>query len=317
MIPKSGKIKVLYIAGEGRSGSTILGNILGQVEGFFHIGELRQVWIPGFIQNMPCGCGVPFRECPVWRAIFEKAFGGTDQIDLEELFQRYQDGSRTRHIPRVLLPGGNAFLKSRLGIYLPTIARLYRAIRDVTASEVIVDSTKRPIDAFVLKIIPDLDLYIVHLIRDSRAVAYSWTRKKRQTGTDQFLPRRGPAQSSLTWNLFNFATPLLQTSRSNRYLRLRYEDFVDNPRTATKNILDFIGRKSSTAPFVSDREAELTTNHGIMGNPDKFNVGRIMLRADTEWEAQMSRWDWLSVTMLTWPWLLQYGYPILCHARKK
>jgi len=42
-----------------------------------------------------------------------------------------------------------------------------------------------------------------------------------------------------------------------------------------------------------------------------------MLRADTEWEAQMSRWDWLSVTMLTWPWLLQYGYPILCHARKK
>jgi hypothetical protein len=29
------KIKVLYIAGWGRSGSTILGNILGQVAGFF------------------------------------------------------------------------------------------------------------------------------------------------------------------------------------------------------------------------------------------------------------------------------------------
>jgi len=32
--------RVLYIAGWGRSGSTILDNVLGQVDGFFSAGEL-------------------------------------------------------------------------------------------------------------------------------------------------------------------------------------------------------------------------------------------------------------------------------------
>ena len=35
---------VLYIAGSGRSGSTVLGRILGRVEGFGAVGELRYVW---------------------------------------------------------------------------------------------------------------------------------------------------------------------------------------------------------------------------------------------------------------------------------
>ena len=34
-------VKVLYVAGLGRSGSTILANTLGQVEGFFSGGELN------------------------------------------------------------------------------------------------------------------------------------------------------------------------------------------------------------------------------------------------------------------------------------
>ena len=38
------KVKVLFIAGNGRSGSTILDVILGQLEGFFAVGELRRIW---------------------------------------------------------------------------------------------------------------------------------------------------------------------------------------------------------------------------------------------------------------------------------
>ena len=34
------RVKVLYIAGSGRSGSTILDRILGQLDGFFSVGEL-------------------------------------------------------------------------------------------------------------------------------------------------------------------------------------------------------------------------------------------------------------------------------------
>ena len=72
-MPDSGT-KVLYIARFGRSGSTILGNVLGEVEGFFHGGELRSIWEHGLILNKVCGCGVPFRECEMWRPVLDEAF---------------------------------------------------------------------------------------------------------------------------------------------------------------------------------------------------------------------------------------------------
>ncbi|MGC2329908.1 MAG: hypothetical protein WA581_00505 [Candidatus Acidiferrales bacterium] len=45
-----GKIKILYIASFSRSGTTILGNVLGEVNGFFHDGELWQPWNEGVLQ---------------------------------------------------------------------------------------------------------------------------------------------------------------------------------------------------------------------------------------------------------------------------
>ena len=36
----SERVKVLYIVGMGRSGSTILANSLGEVDGFFSAGEI-------------------------------------------------------------------------------------------------------------------------------------------------------------------------------------------------------------------------------------------------------------------------------------
>ena len=59
----------------------------------------------------------------------------------------------------------------------PALERLYRAIAVVGDTRVIVDSSKAPSTAFVLRAMPVLDLRLVHLIRDSRGVAYSWNKK--------------------------------------------------------------------------------------------------------------------------------------------
>lgn len=37
-------VKVLYVIGWGRSGSTILDNVLGQLDGCFSTGELHYFW---------------------------------------------------------------------------------------------------------------------------------------------------------------------------------------------------------------------------------------------------------------------------------
>ena len=40
-------MKILLIVGNGRSGSTILGNVLGSIGGVAHVGELHHIWIRG------------------------------------------------------------------------------------------------------------------------------------------------------------------------------------------------------------------------------------------------------------------------------
>src|SRR3712207_7778115 len=77
-------VKVLYVVGLGRSGSTILSNSLGQIAGYFSAGELNFIWRHNVLENRLCGCGRPFRECPVWTRVMDEAFGGVDGVDRSE-----------------------------------------------------------------------------------------------------------------------------------------------------------------------------------------------------------------------------------------
>jgi hypothetical protein len=86
-------VTVLFIAGGGRSGSTILHNLLGQIDGFVAVGELRYIWGRAALKNQSCGCGVPFSQCVFWHDVMIKAFGGLDRsmaremLDLTESFR--------------------------------------------------------------------------------------------------------------------------------------------------------------------------------------------------------------------------------------
>jgi hypothetical protein len=54
-------VTVLYIAGLGRSGSTLIGTMLHNVNGFACLGELQLVWLRGLIQNQPSHLRRPAR----------------------------------------------------------------------------------------------------------------------------------------------------------------------------------------------------------------------------------------------------------------
>ncbi len=302
-----GKIKVLYIAGMTRSGSTILGNVLGQIDGFFHPGELWRLWDNGLIENRPCACGLPVRECVIWSVVLEKAFGGPEHVDAEEMVRLYRSNARTAHLPLMLMPRFKSHLRSRLQKYLDNLDRLYRAIQSTVGSKLIVDTSKSPSYGYLLQMLPAIDLYVVHLIRDPRAVAYSWLRKKP-------LPiyvrewRQNPIRSSLLWILWNLAAEALWKRLRERYLRLRYEDFASQPQQAIRHILDFLGEDASHLPFVSDCGVLLKVNHTVVGNPNRFNVGRVELHPDQEWKTKMRKRDGFMVRAVTWPLLSRYGY---------
>lgn len=57
--------KIVYIGGYGRSGSSLLGLILGQHESVFNAGAPGQIaWV--WEHENSCTCGAALAECPVW-----------------------------------------------------------------------------------------------------------------------------------------------------------------------------------------------------------------------------------------------------------
>lgn len=123
------KIKVLYIAGWGRSGSTILARILGQIEGFFHGGELRTIWKDGFKPNGICGCGEKVFSCPVWTSIFAK-LGDIDQVNRQGMINlREKNEPKTQEVlASYFFPQKKTELSHRLVEYIDYLDQFYQTI---------------------------------------------------------------------------------------------------------------------------------------------------------------------------------------------
>lgn len=308
-------VKVLYVCGAGRSGSTILDRVLGQVEGFFSAGEFRVVWDGRLVDQSLCGCGAEVKKCSVWRAILEEAFGGVDALDGGAMNEIYS-AARMKSALRLLAPGGRRALAGQLEPHAGRIASLYRAIQSTSGCRVIVDSSKVPAYGYMLGKLPEIALYVVHLIRDPRAVAYSWQRQKlrrdmRPNGAGpRYMDRQGPVTSALVWNASNFLPERLWRNSSGRYLPVRYEDFVADARAVINRILDMLGERRQEMEFINGHIARLAINHTFSGNPDRLDNGWVRLRPDDEWKRAMKRSHRAMVTALTWPLLVRYGYDL-------
>jgi Sulfotransferase family len=296
--------RVLYIAGWGRSGSTILDNVLGQVDGFFSAGELMFLWRRGLIEGRLCGCGVPVRECDVWTRVLRRAYPAG--ADPRELLRLERQSARTRHLALHLArpTAGAPEYRARLGA-------LYAAVGAETGCRVIVDSSKSPSYGRVLATTEGLDVRVVHLVRDPRAVAYSWVRRKLQRDD----PRRvrsmrshGAAASSLYWNLLNESTRLLWRDDHGKHLLVRYEDFAARPQETVDEIVRFAGERPQALPWTAEGELELERTHTVSGNPSRFDHGTVALRADVEWQQKMTARDRRVVDAITLPFRRRYGY---------
>ena len=168
-------IKVVYVTGWGRSGSTLLDVVLGQLPGFFSAGELVYLWSRGIGAGWTCGCGSPVASCAVWGEVLAGAYTSPAQDVARRMELLEQRLIRTRHLPALFSPGlRRRWRPGLLEEYADSLASLYGSLARVTGSRVIVDSSKLPAYAAVLGSIDGIEVYVVHLTRDPRAVAYSW-----------------------------------------------------------------------------------------------------------------------------------------------
>ena len=304
--------RVLLVTGFGRSGTTLVNTILGSTPGVFAAGEVRFLWERGLLEGRACGCGEPVRTCPVWGPVVEKAFGSPMSIDPAALVAEDARVMRTRHLPLMLASRwtGDRLL-SRLHALPDALTAVYRGIQDVTGAELIVDTSKPPSFGYVLQHLDGIDLRIVHVVRDPRGVAYSWSRTKALAdgGERTEMLRLSPSQSALQWDLWNGAAGWLWGG-SNRYLRLRYEDLASEPRATLARVMAFAGVSHLEVPFTTSDQVRTTTVHTVAGNADRMRTGPLTVRLDDAWTTELPTGSRRLVSALTAPLLARYGYPV-------
>lgn len=293
--------RVLFIGGYGRCGSTLLDRIVGQTDGFFSAGEVRHLWREGLIEDRRCGCGRSFSNCALWQHVMRTAFpDGIDRPRMERLKQRVDRAAR---IPQIIAGRPAAFRRDR-DDYLDILRRLYAGIHDATGARVIIDSSKDVSHGWLLTQ-ADIDVCVVHLVRDSRAAAFSWQRHKFNPGSGGDMRRYLPMRAGLEWQSINALTHAQRHTRV-PFMQLRYDDFAEDPAGSVDRVIALTGE--TARPAFEGTSIELAPNHTVAGNPNRFFAGAVTVAADEEWRTRMRPASRLAVSALTWPGLHRYGF---------
>jgi len=305
-------VKVLYIGGYSRSGSTLVDRMLGQLPGWLSTGELGYLTTHGLGQNRLCGCGARFLDCRFWRQVGEEAFGGWHSAEAAALARLYPQVTRHRAVPLLLAPAVRPSFAGELRRYAGLLARLYRALATVGEARVVVDSTIDPSRAFVLRHVPGIDLRVLHLVRDSRGTAYSWTKEQVMRDSVDAVVRKGtfpPSRTALRWSAYHLLFHALDLVDGGQLL-VRYEDVVAAPRTTLARIAAHLGEplEPGALSFVDPPTVLLGPDHTAVGNDMRFATGPVPLKLDDQWRRRLPAGDRRLVTALTWPLLRRYGY---------
>lgn len=302
-------ITLLYIAGTGRSGSTLLNNLLGQMPGFTAVGELFSIWDRGLLEGQLCGCGEPLPDCPLWSAVLNQAYGEREYPDPHAMHATTEAMLRARPLVQLHPRWPENAYRRRVDRYVDQMEPLYQALQAQSNSRVIVEASKLPTYAFGLARLPIIDLNVLHLVRDSRAVAHSWQRKRRRpeiTDRDVYLKRFSPIKSTYHWLLWNGLSEALGRLKNVHYKRMRYEDFVMSPAESLREIEEFVGQPGRS--WTLDDVLQLPrVVHTVSGNPMRFEK-TLTIRPDVEWRTGMPHRQYHQVTLLSAPLLWRYGY---------
>lgn len=273
-------------------------------------GELREIWDHEWGKDQPCGCGESLADCPFWSGVKTQLQINRRQGFLEQM-QTERSRARDRHLPLLLLPRREQICRSRYNNYLRGLKQLYDAMCRQAGESIVVDSSKSPLYGYLLTLLPETNVHIIHMIRDARGTDFSlWKRKLRSdvSGFEYYRSSLG----ALQWNLLNMMSEVLRSCvPPSRFFRVRYEDFAREPKTTTASILRHIKHhKAESLPFRDDQTVHLDATHTVGGNAKRLQTGDIEIRLDDKWKTESPTTNVMMTTLLSGPLLAYYGYPL-------
>jgi hypothetical protein len=235
----------------------------------------------------------------------DRAFGGWEHVDLERIAVDRRAVDRNRYIPFLLAPRfAPRHFREAHARSVWTLERLYEGVRAATGEEspILIDSSKHPSYLYLLRSVPSVDLRLLHVVRDPRGVAYSWSKVVARPESSEPMERLGIMRACLRWTSHNLLFQMAGTVRLRR-VRLPYERFTADPHALGRAIDDLLrdddyGRLDLA---VADHIVQLGIDHTVSGNPMRFADGSVKIRPDEQWRSAMPARERRLVGLLTTP----------------
>lgn len=287
-------VRVLYILGCGRSGSTILDTILGNHPDVESVGEASNVARDAWRGHGYCACGELGSQCAFWKDVEKRWKERVGQVDVADYVKIIQEVENGHSGPRGLLRHPPRRENSRLLEYGRLTGEMLGAIRDASGKKWIVDSSKGAARALALAMIPGVQLRLVHLVRDCRGVA--WSRKKQlqrddKAGVYKDDPGGKVWRTAMVWNVGNMRASWVCRQLTERdSIRIRYEDLVSHPEGEIRRIGQLTGLNLGEIARKVACGAPLSVGHTVSGNRLRMS-GSVRLRPDVEWVDKLSASD--------------------------
>lgn len=242
--------KILFILGTAHCGSTLLSLILDSSDQCFTVGELS---------NLPT---IYKRE----QSLTENHSFWHSHFSEIEKKQLALGCSNVRLSPMIPLK----IEKLVREIFNDPIFRPYSLIQAKTSADVIVDSTKTIYWISSMLSLKELkqeyDVYLLHLVRDGRAVLNSYLRKRKRMTVEEF--------SHLWLQRVKNNEQFFHNFTQGQKMRLAYEELATNPQETTQKVCDFLGIefKADMINYWSYEHHILSGNQGTKSLIDKYQI---------------------------------------------
>jgi hypothetical protein len=253
------RIQIIYIVGEGRSGSTLLESILSNDARTVSVGEAYRFWERFYKNETLCGCGEYIEQCPLWKEVHEKL---AKELTIYE----------PKHIKRIIrkILEFKYFELSRvseaeLRLMVETIRTYYTAISETSGKSIIIDSSKTPNWGHLIGLAGVFDVKFIYLERALPQLAGSW---KKKIELPEYVDKKMYMPLKTNLNIFRswFRVRILISRLRSKYtiLHLHYSALCNNPESSIK----FLNRELGLE--IRYPHIQYMSNHGIAGNPFRY-----------------------------------------------
>ncbi len=320
--------QMAYILAASHSGSTLLAMLLGSHPDVCTVGELKVTSL-GDTDRYRCSCGALIKQCRFWREISDALGRRGIPFTIDDAGTDYRSCS-SAYARRLLKPLHRGPLLERirdvaLGLS-PTWraeharvqqrnAALAHAVCETAKAKIIVDSSKIALRLKYLWRNPDLNVKVIRLIRDGRAVALTYTDPARYADAQEAALRGGGmggdrrgerltiSQAAYEWRRSNEeAECVLAGVDSSRWMQVRYEDLCADPGKVLDGVFEFLG----VDPKRAVRDFRSVEQH-VIGNGMRLDRTS-EIRLDERWRTALTDQDLRVFATVAGEMNRRYGY---------